>query len=409
MHKLRHVVVLSAITLSACATAPRAVLMGPIPAARPEKRPDVRVLTFNTGLAPGLVRYSSQRQPLVTKEVAGQDADIVCLQEVWTDQSREAVITALGLPPANFLYADTHGQNETGRDYCEPGEMNSMLSCVRKRCADEAPEDLTICASNECVEEGTILYLRSRSCLNCVVASVGKSQSEIVRACGGPPGVSRVYGGNNGVILASRWPLLDKEVLPLPASSTNRVALLAGVEVPGKGRIEVACTHISSKASVSPTNPEFGDWTEEQQTQLRLISEKLASRGRDRPQLLIGDLNFSQRNDAIGVSALMWSTWRLAADLGFVSPGEYAEPPFCSWCSSNRLAGDVEDHLIDHVMVRNATPGMTPFSALTRDAVAPVCAYPVFREPVPLTDHRGRPVVTNLSDHYGLIVEFDLR
>lgn len=407
MARLWLALIMSAVFASACA-APRAQLMSSIPSARPAKRADLRVLTFNAGLAPGLVRYASQRLPLAAKEVAAQDADVVCLQEVWTDAARDAAIAALGLPPANVFYTDTGGQNETGADYCAPGELDGMLSCVRSKCADEAPEDLTLCASNECVEEGTILYLRSRSCLNCVVASVGRSASEIVRACGRPPGASRVYGGNNGVLLASRWPLLDKEVLPLPASGANRVALIAGVEVPGKGRVEVACTHISAKARVSPTNPEFGDWTEEQLTQMRLIAEKLSGRGPDRPHLLVGDLNFSQRNDAVGVSALMWSTWRLAADLGFVSPGEYAEPPFCSWCSTNRLVGHGEDHLIDHVLVRNPPSSPSPFSALTRYSVSPVCAYPVFREPVPLNDRRGRSVITALSDHYGIIVELDL-
>ncbi len=406
MTKLWHVLTLSSAVLSACA-APRAQLMSSIPSVRPG-RADLRVLTFNAGLAPGLVRYSAQRLAPAVQEVAKQDADVVCLQEVWTDAAREAAITALGLPPANVLYADTRGQNESGADYCEPGDLNSMLSCVRSKCADEAPEDVTLCASNQCVEEGTILYLRSRSCLNCVVASVGRSAPEIVRACTRPPGVSRAYGGNNGIILASRWPLLDKEVLPLPASGVNRVALLAGIDVPGKGRVEVACTHISAKARVSPTNAEFGDWTEEQQTQFRLVSEKLASRAPGRPHLLAGDMNFSQRNDAANIAPLMWSTWRLAADLGFVSPGEYAEPPFCSWCSANLLVGYGDDNLIDHVLMRNPPPGVMPFAALTRIAVAPVCAYPVFREPVTVTDRHGRPVTTNLSDHYGVIVEFDI-
>lgn len=392
---------------SACA-APRVQLMNPIPSVRAADRSDLRVLTFNAGLAPGLVRYSSQRQPLVAREVAGAGADIVCLQEVWTDEARDAVVAALGLPPENVLYTDTAGQNESARDYCGRGDLDDMLSCVRSRCSDEAPEDVTLCASRECVEEGTILYLRSRSCLNCVVASVGKSLAEIVRSCGRPPGVSRVYGGNNGVILASRWPLLDKQVLPLPSSGANRVALLAGIEVPGKGRVEVACTHLSAKARVSPTNPQFGDWTEEQQTQLRLISERLAQRSASLPRLLMGDLNFGQPNAIIGVSALMWSTWRLAADLGFVSPGEYADPPFCSWCSFNTLIGGGDNHLIDHVLVQNPAESAVPFAAIGRTVVKPVCAYPVFRESVELSGRHRRPAAANLSDHFGVVVEFNL-
>lgn len=394
--------------ISACA-APRVQLMNPIPSVRAASRPDLRVLTYNAGLAPGLVRYSGQRLPLVAQEVASAGADVVCLQEIWTDEAREAVIAALGLPPENVLYADTFGQNESGRDYCGRGELDDMLSCVRSRCADEAPEDITLCAQNQCVEEGTILYLRSRSCLNCVVAAVGKSTAEIIRSCGRPPGISRVYGGNNGVILASRWPLQDKEVLSLPSSGANRVALLAGVDVPGKGRVEVACTHLSAKARVSPTNPLFGDWTEEQQTQLRSIAERLSARSADHARLLIGDMNFGQPNEAIGVSALMSSTWRLAADLGFVSPAEYADPPFCTWCSANTLVGRGDDHMIDHVLVQNPVMSAVPFASIGRTAVEPVCAYPVFRGTVAVTGRQRRSVQTNLSDHFGVIVEFNLR
>jgi len=384
--------------LVACAS-PRLLLMGPVPAYPRTARADIKAVTFNAGLAPGITRYAKQRAAAVAEELSRFDYDLLCVQEVWNEDDRQTVVSALNLPPENVYYVDTKGEGETGQDVCTPAELADILGCAKKKCVDEPPDETTTCAAKQCLEQGIWLYLHSRSCLNCLTASAGKSIEDIVGTCTSKTGASRSYGGNNGVILASRWPLMDKTNVGLPSSGANRVALTARVEVPGKGPVEVVCTHLSASNEVSPTNPVFSDWAEEQQAQVRLISERLALRAAGRPQVFMGDMNFGQRNEPI-VSALMWTSWRLAADLGFVSPVEYAEPPFCTWCRSNRLTGAETDHLIDHVMFRNPSGG---------HGLVPVCSYRLFDKPIVILDWRGRKIVTNLSDHYGTAVELDLR
>ena len=49
------------------------------------------VLTWNVGLAYGFVPYSPERQPAVVDAVAALDADVVCLNEVWTEADIAAI------------------------------------------------------------------------------------------------------------------------------------------------------------------------------------------------------------------------------------------------------------------------------------------------------------------------------
>ena len=324
---------------------------------------------------------------------------LLCLQEVWTAEAQEAVLSALALPPENVYYVSTEGEGETGKDVCEPNDIEAIVACVRKHCAGEPDEELAICAVDNCIAEGAGLYFRDRDCLNCLTAMAGVSLEQSIRTCTEKGGASRLYGGRNGIILASRWPLLDKEAIRLPSSAANRVALFARVEVPGRGPVEVACTHLSAKNYLSPTHPAFGDWSEEQHAQLRQISEKLLFRAQARPQLFMGDMNCGQRHDPVN-EPLMWGSWKLAADLGFVSPAEYAEPPFCSWCSGNHLTDSDGDRLIDHVFVRNPDEGA---------ALRPLTAYRILDEMIVFLDRRGKKIIAHLSDHYGVVVEFDLR
>jgi endonuclease/exonuclease/phosphatase family metal-dependent hydrolase len=375
-------------------------LMRPIPAmASSLERPLFRTLTFNAGLAPGIVPFATQRIALVAEAVAYSDFDLVCLQEVWTKEARDAIVAALALPPENVYYVETEGEGETGKDRCADGEIDDILACAQKNCGSEPAEEFTACAARKCLASGIQLYLHSRSCLNCLTACAGKSASEVVETCtGAGAGASRTYGGRNGIILASRWPLIDKGVEHLPSSGANRVALMARVEVPGHGSVEVACTHLSSRNDVSPTHPAFSDWSDEQRAQIELISEKLKFRSEGRPELLIGDMNFGQRNDPVN-AALMWSSWKLTADLGFVSPVEYAEPAFCSCCDSNYLNVSKSNILIDHALVRNPPKG---------GGLEPLQAFRVFDQTVSILDWTSQQVQTNMSDHYGVVVDFDL-
>ncbi len=398
MRRSRYLACVLLAVLCGCAT-PRTQLLRPFPVGPSAETPDIRVATFNAGLAPGITSLYSRRLQPISEALSRLDADVICLQEVWTDEARQAAIEGLGLPPENVFYADTAGENETGQDVCTADEIAGALSCAKEKCVGEPAEELGICAYDKCRWPATWLYLRSRSCLNCLAASAGLPADQVYAQCVSKGGASRLYGGRNGVILASRWPLQDREALRLPSSAANRVALLARVKPPGLPAVEVACTHLSAKNRVSPTDPRFDDWEDEMSAQLSQISTRLAARGGRRPQMLIGDLNFGQRHDP-DVSAVAWPVWKTAADLGLASPAEYAEPPVCSWCRGNRLNGAGHDCLIDHVLVRRSQVGVR---------LAPIGVRQIFNQPIRVRGWRGEAIETNLSDHYGIEVDFRLR
>ncbi len=384
--------------LCACA-APRTQLLRPFPVGPAPQVPDLRAATFNAGLAPGITRYYRQRLQPFTESLSGLQADVVCLQEVWTDEARRAAVAGLGLPPENVFYVDTVGENETGHDHCTADQIDGAIACAREKCADEPPEELSVCAFDKCRWPATWLYLRSQRCLNCVAASPGMSSDQVFDRCVNRGGRSRLYGGSNGVILASRWPLKDREVVTLPSSYANRVGLIARVEPPGLPPVEVACTHLSAVNRVPPTDSRYDDWETEMSVQLRLTAERLARRARGRPQILLGDLNFGQRHEP-NVSAVAWPVWKTAASLGLASPAEYAEPPLCSWCKGNRLNDSESDCLIDHVLIRKDQADRRIFVLGARR---------IFDRPISVTGWHGETVETNLSDHYGIEVDLRLR
>lgn len=391
MHVVRTAPVLASVMLllSSCAGTVRYVPTRTVPGDCGETH-DLTVLTYNAGIAPGIVSYASARAPKVAEALGSADADIMCVQELWTDASVDAVRGSLALPEDRFFTVDTGGEGETGNDVCPQGAMDGIAECARERCAGLPDEELTICALEKCGRHGVGLYLFHRGCLNCLVASVGMGLDDIRRRCT-TTGASRVYGGNNGVVLASRWPLTRREAVRLPSSGANRVALFATVEVPGKGAVEVACTHLSSGGPVSPTHPSFSSWDVEKRTQLLIVSQKLRSRSRDSPHILLGDMNFSP---AIGTSITDTSgqVWRRALSEGFRSPAADTVPPTCSSCAGNTLrGGSRHSYLIDHVLLRDGR----------RAGLGAVCIGRGFDDLVEIAPY-GRTVRTHRSDHYAI-------
>lgn len=376
---------------TSCAAAVRYTPSQPLSSSFDAKGADLTVLTYNAGLAPGIERYVSARTPLVADAVASRHADVMCLQEVWTEPEIAVVRKRLGLPPDRFFHYDTRGENEHG-DRCAYDDMQGIAQCAARECKGVSDEDLTICAMQNCKRYGIWLYLFHRSCLNCLVSSVGHGLPDIERRCTGAHGSSRVYDGDNGVILASKWPLRNREVIHLPGSGANRVALLATIDVPGKGPVEFACTHLSSDAPTGPTNPMFSSWDQERRTQFLVISQRLRQRAHGRrPQVFVGDMNFGP---ALGgsVSEADGKVWSLSQQEGFTDPVSRVVPPLCSTCASDLQRGSKSSYLIDHVFLRQGRHARR---------IEAIGVRQLFQDHVRLMSY-GKQVVTDRSDHYGM-------
>lgn len=372
--------------------------------------PVLETLTWNVGLAPGVVPYATPRIKPVAEELAKfRDVGVMCLQEVWTEEARDAIIASLALPEERIYYVDTRGQGDNLKDInvCRPSQLDALASCAKDVCGDLPEEEHAHCALNSCMDEIVSLYMRGgENCLNCLVSSVGHSIDETVRSCTTPgQGVSHSYEGQNGVMLVSRWPLVNRESILLPSSIANRTALFATIELEGKEPLEIACTHASTWNRLPPSHrgPDgkkmFSDWDEEMIAQMDIISKKMRERAQGRPQIFLGDMNTGP-DISRDIKEDMPKVWSRIRQLGFTSPAAQAEEPFCSACRGNSLRDpNARSKLIDHVLMRDPVGG---------SRLEPKCVRSVMddghKRYFPGPD--GTLMEEHLSDHYGVAVTF---
>lgn len=389
------------------------------PAIDSVNRPILKTATVNWAIAPGVIDLASPRVSVIVEEIAKmRDIDVMCFEEVWSLEAKLAIVAALG-SGLHTYFVPTNGENQhDGVNVCSSSQIQDATACARKKCANLPVEEQSICAHKECRGDLAKLYLRGGfKCLVCLVTSVGDSVDEIVKNCEQKDpvvpidGVSRAFDGQNGVLLTSRYPLKNPEVLRLQASFSNRVALFVTVEIKDYEPIEIACTHISTGNDIPPDNPNFSDWDEEMNAQIDAISRRLKERAENRPSIFLGDMN---AGPALGgwISESSPNVWNRIVELGFRSPAAQANPPFCSICKDNTLR-DVKvsgnkleisyvdkSYLIDHVLTRDPIGG-TELETVSASQVAN--QRRVFK------GYDGAAVERHLSDHYGVVVEFRLR
>ncbi len=365
--------------------------------------------TLNCGLAPGVVHLATPRILAVAEEIRKiPEVGVMCFEELWTEESRDAVIRALG-PNVYTYYVDTQGENQhDGVNVCSESDIKETLVCARNECSGLPDEEQTICVTDRCKAELLELFKSGLSqCLHCLVASVGKPVNGVVESCVQPvggrviTGTSRPYKGQNDVLLASRWPLKNTEVMRLRTSFSNRVALFANIEPEGYQSVEVACAHISTKADLPPNYPGFDDWDEEMIAQIDDISVRLKERAGNGPLIFLGDMN---AGPAIGgwIKSDSSKVWNHIMKLGFYSPAVEANPAFCSICESNTLGPKSStngNYLIDHVLMLNSSVG---------SGLKPISARPIFNQKRRFVSYYGEIVEMHLSDHYGVAVDFYL-
>lgn len=160
----------------------------------------------------------------------------------------------------------------------------------------------------------------------------------------------RVDGHGYGNAILSRWPIVDTDVVSLPATSTTnelRTVLRAEIDGP-RGRFDVYTTHLNWKAEQSDIR----------QMQVRTVAEMVARSplgpplDRDVPPILVGDLNAVP--DADEIRMLTGRSAVPVEGLAFYDAFEIAgEGPGLTWDSTNPFTVlELEpDRRIDYVLV----------------------------------------------------------
>lgn len=337
--------------------------------------------TYNLGLAQNYVDYAEERVEHVVAAVAGLDAELVCLQEVWDAEDIDAVIqgTKAAFPHSYVPETPEEGGTEPA---CSEEESGPLLGCVTEHCAEA--ENLADCALDNCTAEFTAV---SPDCSKCLVANISEPLEEIFVNCA-EGSAMYTYGGHSGLVLLSAVPLVATEHKILDSCIVRRVAIYAQIDKEGEP-LHAFCTHLTAGLDVEYPG-EFGSYSAEQAHQIDQLLEYMGEKTGDGGAVLMGDMNTGPAIPP-DMEGNRVENFQKFVDVGLVSPYLNQDSPVCTWCVSNTLIGeDSKDNVIDHILFLNLD-----------DVAGALPAERIFTDLVEI-QVEGEALETNLSDHFGV-------
>jgi endonuclease/exonuclease/phosphatase family metal-dependent hydrolase len=340
-----------------------------------------RVVTFNAGLAVGVLPLATQRLPLVIDALAAVEADLLFVQEFWLPLHWHQLVSALSATLPHHLRPEPLMPASAG--VCSEQAVRPLLQCGRTHCAGLTDEALAQCVVARC---SSVALALPGECLNCVASNPSGTLDEIVGRCvrphaGSPPsprvgrggyGTLMAYGGSFGTGLLSRYPLEAQASIVFQSTINARGAVHAQLAIGAQLRLHVFAVHLS------PGGSEQGPQVDQL---LAWIDEKVQA---GRPTLLLGDLNTTP-------GSVLFSRLE-AAGFRAVDPTDT-----CSTFEHDGLGtGVVRDSgwRLDHVLVR--------------DLNVPMRSRRVLDDVVSLRTASGETVCTTLSDHFAVLAELNV-
>lgn len=348
---------------------------------------DLRIVTFNAGLAEGFVPLAAERQPLVAQAIADLDAEIVFLQEVWTPDAVDEIRAATSAVFPTAIFPEPIPETDGGIPACTLDELADLNSCVSTNCADASADELVGCVLTNC---GVPFAGLGDVCRNCITANVGGTVAEAVESCT-TAAAAYAYEGSVGIGLLTTLDVLDSDVLVLESSINRRAVLHALLDIDGPAPLHVFGTHLSAVFSDIPY-PGDGSWEAEQAAQIEALLAYVDSRTEaGDPIVLLGDFNTGPAGE--GFEAEVADNYQLLTSAMLTSPYIESEGAACTFCADNPLVDSGADGgasvAIDHVFIR--------------DLVADTEAGRTLDQPLTV-DADGESVTTALSDHYGVVL-----
>ena len=354
----------------------------------------LRIESYNVGLAYGFVPEAEARLPLLQLALAQDDADILCLQEVWEPDDREAITESLAASYPHAWTLPVEQQRADDAPACRRRELfgeGRFVSCMSSDCGGLEGDDLTSCIVDRCGPILAALRDENPQCANALMAQVGKPALRALWTVLRPVRRANLYayGGSDGLMLLSRVPLQGTGYIDFTdiATLNRRRALYADVALDGT-TARVYCTHLTAILDhVAPYPGPFESWAEENLTQVdRLLAHAEAFGG---PVAIVGDFNTGP-----GVPDTQIRPEAPAGHERILAAG-YRDPVLslrvCTYCGGeNTLTGPKEEpKLIDHIYLIGLDGADL---RRTHD------------RPVPSTDGKTLP----LSDHYGVSARITL-
>ena len=363
------------------------------------------VTSYNVGLALNFVAFTNERLVVNEELLADYDSDVICLQEVWLDEQVEALSAALE-PAYPEIYTVPPEQIFSEAAACSTDDIDEFTQCVNNQCPGLTGSELVSCVPTQCSDP---LFQLPPVCLDAVIGSVGipdVTVDAVIEAVTQPAG-KFAFGGALGLILASKYPLENREFQDFidDSTSNHRGALYAEINLNNQAHV-VGCTHPTANLSIDyPASGKHGSWEGENRYMQEQMIAFANNKAGDNPILFAGDFNCSIANASNGVDADFPENCELWLNNGFSDPA--AEQLPCTFCSEQNLileaAGGSGNFFLDHIFVKNVV------------TTTPIVAERVFDDPVSIEatvppselQPADSPTMTHPSDHFG--VELELR
>ena len=397
---------------------------------------DVVVDTFNVALAGAFIPFEAARRQPIADALAASDADIVCLQEVWSQEDKELIRDAAAEAyPHSAFFEDTldtpiNDPTDQLGDVPPPLEgvpcpdedvgddnildqMNVAVDCLAEFCSTTTPgDDEGRTTSAECAEENCVgavggLLLgndQQKRCYACAITQLPTETFGYMRnSCATVDNQDVAFRGQNGVMILSRHPLKDATNWVIPGTWNRRNILSATVELPNGSELDAYCNHLTPifDSFTFPYTGQYGDgmtdaggWEAEQLLQAgKLIDYAIETSG-TRPAVILGDLNAGHAFPEEDIVAEGEETLNLLeAEFAPAYTADHA--PECTFCSTNPVTNPTDDPdatsgWIDHILLHN----------LSADAVQ--SSERIYDEDVVPVDVDGEMVMVPLSDNFGV-------
>jgi len=193
----------------------------------------LRFATWNTMLQP----WFSNNFEAVSKEITRGRFDVIALQEVWTAEFRERII-ALVSHKYPYSYFAPAVQTAGGCDISIT-PISFMVDWIT--CLVDTGQDLrtiiqpTTPIDFECQFLGLLVALTSQPCLSCLTAvlqelPVGTNPIDAMDICRNGTGINYAYGGYPGMLILSRYPIENTNVVYYDTFLIHRAVIYATVK-----------------------------------------------------------------------------------------------------------------------------------------------------------------------------------
>jgi endonuclease/exonuclease/phosphatase family metal-dependent hydrolase len=264
---------------------------------------DFAVTSYNLGLAYGYVPLALERRPALESAIQEHSTDVLCMQEVWTEDDAEAIKTAATAGGYSYNYR-VQGEDELfPTAQCTSADITAIMACGNANCSGQTGTDLTSCVQTFCAADIGALFVTNKSCLGAFMAQIGSLDLTTLESTVTVPSSIYAFNGSNGLLIVSKKALMNTEVIHLDSTTTRRAILYAKTSDNAEKEAHLFCTHLSAILLDVPYVGEHKDWATEQSQQIDVLLNLAESKAYGKPQYLIGDFNTGKADEEHEIAA----------------------------------------------------------------------------------------------------------